>query len=156
MTARILVADDSTLWSGPFCDFLARWGYQADSVATGEELMDRIQQRPDDYDILIIDNSMPEKEGGPELPYCGVCILGRLVSHFNEQERYPEVLRHVIVRSIYSRQDLDNLRNEADVETEMGCTQVATWLDRNAPLAQLMEAIVNQLSGPARGARGRL
>ena len=138
---RILVADDSTEWSKPFCDFLERWGYRAESVATGKDLMDSIQSNPDAHDILIVDNSMPEHEGAAELPYCGVLIVGRLVAHFRTQEQFPAVLEHVIVRSIYSREDLKDLRREGDPETQAGCDQVAVWLDRNVTLDELMGSI---------------
>src|SRR5262245_48586917 len=112
MTARILVADDSTDWSKPFCDFLNQRGYRARSVATGNELFTSVRNAPNEYDVLIVDNSMPEKAGEEEIAYCGVRMLGLLVTHFSSQPPLPAVLDHVIIRSIYSRQDMNSLRKE--------------------------------------------
>jgi hypothetical protein len=152
MTGRILVADDSTEWSKSFCGFLSRMKYQAESVATGAELRDAITTRPDDYDVLIVDNSMPEEHGEEEIPYCGVRNLGRLVSHFWDQGKAPPILAHVIVRSIYSKSDLDVLRQQDDAETKEGCERVAKWFDRNVTLDDLMSAIT-ELIGDMRRRR---
>lgn len=141
MTARILVADDSIEWSKSFCAFLTQLGYQARSVATGSELFTSVLNAPNDYDILIVDNSMPEVAGEEEIAYCGVRMLGLLVTHFNSQPPLPAVLDHVIIRSIYSRQDMNSLRKEGDDQTELGCSKAALWLDRNVPLDELMRAI---------------
>jgi hypothetical protein len=141
MKVRILVADDSTEWSTPFCEFLARMGFKAESVATGSELEQLIKASPQDFDILIVDNSMPERTDEPELPYCGVHTLGVLVSHFSSQNLSPPILNRVIVRSIYSRSDLEVLREREDPDTERGCAQVAEWFDRSSTLDDLMGAI---------------
>ncbi len=143
MIPRILIADDSIEWSKPFCDFLNQRGYQARSVATGNELFNSILKAPNDYDILIMDNSMPEEAGGQEIPYCGVRVLGMLVAHFRDQKALPPLLDRVIVRSIYSQQDMNSLRLEGDDQAKLGCSKVALWLDRNVPLDELMRAILS-------------
>jgi CheY-like chemotaxis protein len=150
MSARILVADDSINWSKPFCDFLNQRGYHATSVATGQELFTRVCNAANDYDILIMDNSMPETAGEQEIPYCGVLILGRLVAHFRDQTPPPAVLDRVIVRSIYSRQDMNSLRLEGDNQTELGCSKVALWLDRSVTLDELMRAVLSLSTPPLR------
>lgn len=141
MDVKILVADDSTKWSAPFCEFLRRMGYSAHAVATGNGLEDVIKNHPDDYDILIVDNSMPEAPDEPELPYCGVRTLGSLVMHYRSRNMWPTILKRVIVRSIYSRADVDVLRNKEDLQTKTGCDHVREWFDRSAPLDDLMGAI---------------
>ena len=142
MITRILVADDSIDWSKAFCDFVNQRDYQATSVATGKELFNSVLNAPNDYDILIVDNSMPEVAGEEEIAYCGVRMLGLLVTHFSSQPVFPAVLSHVIIRSIYSRQDMNSLRKEGDEQTELGCSKAALWLDRNVPLDELMRAIL--------------
>jgi|SRR6185369_2038068 len=150
MTARILVADDSINWSKPFCDFLNQRGYHATSVAKGNELFTSVLNAPHDYDILIMDNSMPEADGEQEIPYCGVRILGMLVAHFRDHTVPPALLDRVIVRSIYSKQDINSLRNEADDLTVLGCSQVALWFDRSIPLDELMRAVNSLCTPPLR------
>lgn len=146
MKMRILVADDSTDWSKPFCEFLRRRGFNAKSVATGQELYDRIVAEQDDYDVLIVDNSMPASEGGEEIPFCGVLQLGRLVLHFEQSGTMPEILNHAIVRSIYSQSDIQNLCGVDNIEVMAGCKRVAAWFDRSVPLDTLMTEVVQQLN----------
>ena len=141
MSVRILIADDSANWSAPFCEFLRLMGYEADSVATGTELDNFIKSEPDKCQILIVDNSMPVTPGGPEVPYCGVQTLGSLIQHFRNGP--PRILKRVIVRSIYSKADVEVLRGTDDSCIKLGCEQVKTedWFDRSAPLDDLIGAI---------------
>jgi len=76
--------------------------------------------------------------------------LGMLVAHFRDHTVPPALLDRVIVRSIYSKQDINSLRNEADDLTELGCSQVALWFDRSIPLDELMRAVNSLCTPPLR------
>jgi signal transduction histidine kinase/CheY-like chemotaxis protein len=60
-TLKVMVADDNPVNRRVAVGLLKRLGYQADSAASGKELLDRLQTI--DYDVIFMDVQMPEMDG---------------------------------------------------------------------------------------------
>ena len=143
MEKMVLVADDSVEWREAFCEYLRHRGLRAEGVGTGAELSHTLRKRPDTYAVLVVDNSMPESEGDEELPYCGIKAIHDLRKHLNSTGNVPSALDKVIIRSIYSREDIRDIMPDA-----ASCSlKTAEWFDRNVTLDELMRSITRLLSG---------
>ena len=58
---RALIADDNEVNVLVLTAFLEHWGVEVDSVTTGAQAVERVQQR--DYDLVLMDLRMPELDG---------------------------------------------------------------------------------------------
>ena len=138
----VLIADDSESWVKAFHSLLNRSGFKSDYVMTGNDLKRRVINNPERYSLLIVDNSMPEEVGQPETPDCGVKAILELNEHFRNINRGIRALQNVIIRSIYSREDIIEIsHNQAYREVP-----VKYWFDRNVTLMELMGAIESMLN----------
>lgn len=73
---RILIAEDTDLLQTLHQSLMARWGYEYDLAADGAEAVRRARSRKGQYDLCIMDVSMPKVDGFEatrtirrELPY---------------------------------------------------------------------------------------
>jgi CheY-like chemotaxis protein len=62
-TGHVLVVDDQPDVATIACEMLARLGYMADSVSSADEAIDRLREKPDEYDMVLSDYSMPGMSG---------------------------------------------------------------------------------------------
>jgi CheY-like chemotaxis protein len=135
---KVLIADDSDDWREAFCEFLGRLGWKAEGVPTGSDLRQKLLQDVAAYDVVLVDNDMPESFGQDDLRYCGLKVIAEVVA----APHAAELHRRVIIRSVYSKEDIvDELRHALPRTIEVPIIPPARWFDRTVPLADLVSAM---------------
>ena len=60
---RVLVVDDDALFGALVCRMLKKVGGAAVAMSDPEEALRRVSKSPDEFDVIITDQIMPEKNG---------------------------------------------------------------------------------------------
>jgi ligand-binding sensor domain-containing protein/signal transduction histidine kinase/DNA-binding response OmpR family regulator len=62
-TIHILMAEDNPINQKLVCFMLKNTGYRLSSADNGQEVVDKLTARPDDYDLILMDINMPGMDG---------------------------------------------------------------------------------------------
>lgn len=94
---KILIVDDEKSLVSYLCDYLQLNNYQVDCTTSSKEALGLIKKHPQDYDLLITDQSMPEITGvelikevkkiNPDIPIVICTGFSEVIDETNFQEK---------------------------------------------------------------------
>lgn len=122
---RILHADDNSAIAAAVAHFLTGKGYEVETATSGAEALARVLERPEAYDLIITDYSMPEISGLQWIKalrgtgYPGkICVFTSSLPKGVEEQFHALSVHRILHKSSSFEslhQTVEELLNESDV-----------------------------------------
>ncbi len=124
MGKRILVVDDDLPLRSAMQDLLENEGYEVDTAADGLEALERLDQRQNMYDTILLDLKMPHMDGLQllrEVQQQGLVSLNTIIVLSGDMEALQQVASQGICGTLMKPFELETLLSRITYSSVRDC-----------------------------------